>query len=177
MTTTLLFRTHRAALVLASLTLTACAAVGTGGESTTDYYYSSQHAPGASTVPAVVTRRAPAAVAQDGPVGVSKIVYFDFDKAVIKPEYREIVRAHSDFLRAAPQRSVVLEGSTDERGGREYNLALGQRRADAVRQSMVLLGVPDSQIEAVSFGMEKPASSLRTEEGYQLNRRVEFRYP
>ncbi|WP_198970016.1 OmpA family protein [Xylophilus sp. ASV27] len=177
MTGTSLSPTRRAALMLASLTLTACTTVGTPSKNTTDYYYASQRAQGGSPVSAVVTRPAPAALAQDGPAGVSKIVYFDFDKAVVKPEYREIIRAHSDFLRAEPRRSVVLEGSTDERGGREYNLALGQRRADAVRQSMVLLGVPDSQIEAVSLGMEKPASPLRTEEGYRLNRRVEFRYP
>jgi peptidoglycan-associated lipoprotein len=177
MTSTLFSLTCRGTLVLASLTLAACGVVSTGGERSTEYYYSNQRAaPGSSTASAVVTRSAPAA-AQNGPAGVSRIVYFDFDKSVVKPEYRDVVRAHADYLRAAPKSSVVLEGSTDDRGGREYNLALGQRRADAVRQSLVLLGVSDRQIEAVSFGMEKPASTLRTDEGYGLNRRVEFRYP
>ncbi|XAH24537.1 peptidoglycan-associated lipoprotein Pal [Xylophilus sp. GW821-FHT01B05] len=178
MTSTLFSLTCRGSLVLASLTLAACGVVSRGGERSTEYYYSNQRAAaGSSTAPAVVTRSASAPAAQNGPAGVSRIVYFDFDKSVVKPEYRDVVRAHADYLRAAPQSSVVLEGNTDDRGGREYNLALGQRRADAVRQSLVLLGVSDRQIEAVSFGMEKPASTLRTEEGYGLNRRVEFRYP
>ena len=92
-----------------------------------------------------------------GPANVARIIYFDFDSYSIKPEFQSLIEAHSRFLKANPNRKVVIEGHTDERGGREYNLALGQRRSEAVRRSMGLLGVTDNQVEAVSFGEERPA--------------------
>lgn len=111
-----------------------------------------------------------------GPVGVSRIVYFDFDSYVIKPEYQSVLDAHARYIKAVPGRKVMLEGHTDERGGREYNLALGQKRAEAVRRSLGLLGVSDSQMEAVSFGKEKPAAQGNSEEAHAQNRRVEMSY-
>lgn len=111
-----------------------------------------------------------------GPVGVARIVYFDFDSYVIRPDFQSIIDAHSRFLKANPSRKVAIEGHTDERGGREYNLALGQRRAEAVRRSMGLLGVPDSQVEAVSFGKEKPAVQGNDENAMAKNRRAEIAY-
>ena len=87
-----------------------------------------------------------------GPANVDKVVYFDYDSFVVKPEFQATIEAHARFLKANGRARVSLEGHTDERGGREYNLALGQKRADAVRQSLSLLGVGDSQIESVSFG-------------------------
>ena len=111
-----------------------------------------------------------------GPQGVEKVVYFDFDSFVIKPEAKPILEAHARYLRADPKRRASLEGHTDEQGGREYNLALGQKRAEAVRKALNLLGVADSQIEAVSFGKEKPAVVGSTEAAYAKNRRVEFNY-
>ncbi|MFT4242816.1 MAG: peptidoglycan-associated lipoprotein Pal [Acidovorax sp.] len=111
-----------------------------------------------------------------GPVGVSRIVYFDYDSYVIKPEFQSLIEAHSRFIKAAPGRKVMIEGHTDERGGREYNLALGQKRAEAVRRSLALLGVPDSQMEAVSFGKEKPAVQGNNESAYAQNRRAELSY-
>lgn len=111
-----------------------------------------------------------------GPVGVGRVIYFDFDSFVVKPEYQPLVDQHARFLQANRNRNVVLEGHTDERGSREYNLALGQKRAEAVRRALVLVGANDSQIEAVSFGEEKPAVQGNTEEAYAQNRRVEFRY-
>ncbi|KAF1049297.1 peptidoglycan-associated lipoprotein Pal [Xylophilus sp.] len=111
-----------------------------------------------------------------GPVGVARIVYFDFDSSVVKGEYQSVVDAHARFLKANPNRRVSLEGHTDERGGREYNLALGQKRAEAVRRALTLLGVNDGQIEAVSFGKEKPAVQGSDESAYAQNRRVEFSY-
>lgn len=85
---------------------------------------------------------------------MARIVYFDFDSYTIKPEFQSLIDGHARFLKANPQRRISIEGHTDERGGREYNLALGQKRSEAVRRSLGLLGVPDSQIEAVSFGKE-----------------------
>lgn len=111
-----------------------------------------------------------------GPVGVARIVYFDYDSYVIKPEFQSVIEAHSRFIKATPNRKVMIEGHTDERGGREYNLALGQKRAEAVRRSLGLLGVPDSQVEAVSFGKEKPAAQGGTEDVHAKNRRAELSY-
>jgi len=111
-----------------------------------------------------------------GPVGVSRIVYFDYDSYVIKPEFQSLLEAHSRFIKAGNGRKVMIEGHTDDRGGREYNLALGQKRAEAVRRSLTLLGVPDGQMEAVSFGKEKPAAQGSTEDVHAQNRRAELSY-
>jgi peptidoglycan-associated lipoprotein len=111
-----------------------------------------------------------------GPANVARIIYFDFDSNVIKPEYQSIVDGHARFLRANPRGHVFIEGHTDERGGREYNLALGQRRAEAVRSALKLLGVQDSQVEAVSFGKEKPVDPGSNEEAWAKNRRAEIVY-
>lgn len=111
-----------------------------------------------------------------GPVGVARIVYFDFDSYTVKAEYQSVVEAHARFLKANSNRHVTLEGHTDERGGREYNLALGQKRSEAVRRSLALLGVSDSQVEAVSFGKEKPAVQGVDDASFAQNRRVEFSY-
>lgn len=111
-----------------------------------------------------------------GPVGVSRIVYFDYDSYVIKPEFQSLIEAHSRFIKTGQGRKVMIEGHTDERGGREYNLALGQKRAEAVRRSLGLLGVQEGQMEAVSFGKEKPAAQGGTEDVHAQNRRVELSY-
>ena len=111
-----------------------------------------------------------------GPVNVARLVYFDYDSFQIKAESQAIIEQHARFLRANPQRKVSLEGHTDERGGREYNLALGQKRAEAVRRALALLGVADGQMEAVSFGKEKPAVMGSDEGAWAQNRRVEIAY-
>jgi peptidoglycan-associated lipoprotein len=118
----------------------------------------------------------PAASSIAGPNNVARLVFFDYDSYVIKPEAQPIIEAHARFLRTNGQRRVALEGHTDERGGREYNLALGQRRAEAVRRALGLLGVNDSQLEAVSFGKEKPAATGADESAWSQNRRVEISY-
>ncbi|MEP6790275.1 MAG: peptidoglycan-associated lipoprotein Pal [Ramlibacter sp.] len=111
-----------------------------------------------------------------GPANVARIVYFDYDSYVIKGEFQPLIESHARFLKANPSRKIVIEGSTDERGGREYNLALGQRRAEAVRRALGLLGVADSQAEAVSFGKEKPANPGSDESAWAQNRRAEIAY-
>ena len=111
-----------------------------------------------------------------GPVGVAKVIYFDYDSYTVKPDYQSVVDQHARFLQSRPNARLVLEGNTDQRGSREYNLALGQKRAEAVRRALTLVGANDSQIEAVSFGKEKPAVEGTSEEAYAKNRRVEFRY-
>ena len=111
-----------------------------------------------------------------GPQNVARLIYFDFDSYVIKPDYQGIVDGHARYLRANPSRHIFIEGHTDERGGREYNLALGQRRAEAVRNALRLLGVQDNQVEAVSFGKEKPADPGNGEDAWAKNRRAEIVY-
>ena len=103
-----------------------------------------------------------------------RIVYFDFDSFVIKPEFQSVIEAHARYIKADKTRRVAIEGHTDERGGREYNLALGQKRAEAVRTALGLLGVADSQMEAVSFGKEKPAVQGTDEGAMAKNRRAEI---
>ena len=92
------------------------------------------------------------------------------------PRHKAVIDAHARYLKADRSRKVVLEGHTDERGGREYNLALGQKRADAVRRALALLGVQDAQMESVSYGKEKPAVQGSGEEAWSRNRRVELVY-
>lgn len=106
----------------------------------------------------------------------TRLVYFDYDSFVIRPEFQSVVEAHAKFLKANPARKIALEGHTDERGGREYNLALGQKRAEAVRRALGVLGVSENQMEAVSFGKEKPADLGSSEESMAKNRRVEISY-
>lgn len=112
----------------------------------------------------------------DGPAKTEKIVYFDFDSYIIKPEFQGVIDTHAKYLMASQSRHMAIEGHTDERGGREYNLALGQKRAEAVRRAMGLLGVKDSQVEAVSFGKEKPAAQGLDEDSRARNRRAEISY-
>ena len=104
-----------------------------------------------------------------------RVVYFDFDSFVIKDEFKGLLDGHAKVLIRQANKRLVVEGHTDERGGREYNLALGQKRAEAVLKSLTLLGVSDKQIEAVSFGEERPASAGADESAWALNRRAELK--
>ena len=123
---------------------------------------------------------AAAATARSGPIAdprtSPKVIYFDYNSSEIKPEGAELIDAHARFLIANKTRQVSLEGHTDERGGREFNLALGQKRAEAVRTRMRLLGVTDIQMEAVSFGKEKPAAAGNDDAAHAKNRRTEINY-
>jgi peptidoglycan-associated lipoprotein len=111
----------------------------------------------------------------DSPAG-PRVVYFDYDSFAVKPEYQPIVEKNARYISADKTRKVAVEGHTDERGGREYNLALGQKRAEAVRRALGLLGVADNQIEAVSFGKEKPQVQGSDESALSKNRRAEIHY-
>lgn len=110
------------------------------------------------------------------PADLGRVLYFDYDDFSVRAEFAPLIESHARVLNNDRQRRIALEGHTDDRGGREYNLALGQKRADAVRRSLALLGVTEDQMEAVSFGEEKPASAGSDENAYSLNRRVELTY-
>ena len=137
-------------------------------------------AAGAGAAGASKSDSAAAATARSGPIAdprtSPKVIYFDYNSSEIKPEGAELVDAHARFLIANKTRQVSLEGHTDERGGREFNLALGQKRAEAVRTRMRLLGVTDIQMEAVSFGKEKPAAAGNDDAAHAKNRRTEINY-
>jgi peptidoglycan-associated lipoprotein len=103
-------------------------------------------------------------------------IYFDYDSYVVKDEFQGLLAAHGKFLAANPKMKMMIQGNADERGSREYNLALGQKRADAVRKALALLGVKEDQLEAVSLGEEKPACTETTEECWAKNRRGDMLY-
>jgi peptidoglycan-associated lipoprotein len=108
--------------------------------------------------------------------GTTRVVYFDYDSYEIRPEFLSVIEAHAKYLVSDKSRKVVIEGHTDERGGREYNLALGQKRAEAVRKALTVMRVSEAQLEAVSFGKEKPAVTGSTEAAMEKNRRAEISY-
>ncbi len=110
------------------------------------------------------------------PANVSRLIYFDVDSFQIKPEFMPAVEAHARWLKANRNRRAAIEGHTDATGSNEYNLALGQRRADAVSRALSLLGVAEPQLESVSFGEEKPADPGNSEDALAKNRRVEIFY-
>ena len=113
---------------------------------------------------------------QPGNLLTERSVYFDYDQFVIGASYQALVSAHAVFLIKNPSYTVTIEGNADERGSTEYNLALGQKRADAVKAALVALGAKSAQIETISFGKEKPRNTAHTEAAYAENRRADLRY-
>jgi peptidoglycan-associated lipoprotein len=107
----------------------------------------------------------------------SRSIYYDFDKYDIKDEYKPMVEAHARYLRENGGTKMLIQGNTDERGSREYNIALGQRRAESVKRMLLLLGAREAQLEAVSLGEEKPKETGHSEEAWQRNRRSDMLYP
>ncbi len=132
------------------------------------------HAPMAAEQPAVKPMLYP-------PKGVGgalgeRSIYYDFDKYAIRDQYKPVVDAHGAFLLSHPASKVILQGNCDERGSREYNLGLGQRRADSVRKVLAAKGVKDSQMETISFGKEKPRNPGHNEKAWAENRRTDIVY-
>ncbi len=105
-----------------------------------------------------------------------RVIYFDFDKSEIKSQFRDIIAAHAEYLATHPAVNVTVEGNTDERGTREYNMALGERRANAVKRMLTLQGVSASQIRVISYGEERPVALGHNEEAWALNRRAVLDY-
>jgi peptidoglycan-associated lipoprotein len=111
-----------------------------------------------------------------GPTGVANVIYFDFDRSDIRPEYASLITSHAKFLATSGSVKIRVEGHTDERGSREYNIALAERRAQAVRSALTLQGAGDTQLTTVSYGEERPAVAGSDESAYEKNRRVELVY-
>lgn len=135
---------------------------------------------GAATTPQSQVSTVDLSAGQQGQLGAlsqeQRVVYFDYDSFIVREDSKPTITANARYLTADPTRRVTIEGHTDERGGREYNLALGQKRAESVRRSLELLGVRDNQMEAVSYGEERPAVQGQGEEAWSRNRRAEFNY-
>jgi len=113
--------------------------------------------------------------AANAAAGLGRVVYFDFDSFVVKDEFRALIEGHAKVLAANKAKRLLVEGHTDERGGREYNLALGQKRAEAVVKSLTLLGAGEAQLEAVSYGKERPVDEGHDEAAWAKNRRAELK--
>jgi len=165
-----------AILVLASLLVSACAS--TSGE--TDTKALSNESVGAKQEGATATEALSVTEVSSNELAAKLLemekqsVYFDFDDYTIKQEYRDILIQHAEFMKAHENVIDTLEGNADERGSGEYNLSLGDKRANSVRKALVLLGVPTRQLKAVSFGEERPRLSCHEERCWKENRRVDF---
>lgn len=141
-------------------------------------------APTQSAAPASASNAQSAVVAVQAPVvdnlgpgpNVARSVYFAFDKYLVQDQYRPVVEANAQYLTSHPNAHVQIQGNTDARGSREYNLALGQKRADAVMKAMELMGAKAAQMETVSFGKEKPKALGTTAADYAENRRADIVY-
>ncbi len=144
------------------------AAAGTAGAQTSGT--------GAGGVSGSATGEATSPLRDPNNILSKRSVYFDYDSFVVKDEYKPLVEAHARWLQAHPDARMTIQGNTDERGSHEYNIALGQKRADAVKRMMVLLGASDSQIETVSFGKEKPKNPGHDEAAWAENRRDDIVY-
>ena len=135
-------------------------------------------APASPAAPAAVpTQQIAPYLDPQNPLSQQRSVYFAFDKALVEPSYDAMLGMHGKFLASHPEVSIKLEGHTDEQGGAEYNLALGQKRADAVAHALKLLGVKDRQMEAISYGKEKPKALGHDEAAFKQNRRADLVYP
>ena len=131
---------------------------------------------GVATVDTSAGSTSQGALGPDGPLGSQRVIYFDFDSSEIRSEYIDVIAAHGRFLAGNANMRVRLEGHTDERGSREYNIGLGEQRAQTVKRALALQGVQDAQIATVSYGEERPAAAGSDENAYSKNRRVEIVY-
>jgi peptidoglycan-associated lipoprotein len=129
-----------------------------------------------SIAPAPVASTLPAHLDPNSALNREHSVYFKFDDSIVGDEFRAVVERHGAYLKEHPGVHATVQGNTDERGGAEYNLALGQRRADAVKAAMKIYGASDAQIEATSFGKEKPVAKGHDEDAWRQNRRADIVY-
>jgi peptidoglycan-associated lipoprotein len=169
------------AAVIAALALAGCASKDKPAEVAPVETRTTPPAATTSTGPTTTAQKPPTQIQQNpltDPTNIlsKRIVYFDYDQDTVKAEFQALVQAHAKFLGDNRNRKIRLEGHADERGSREYNMALGQRRADALRKAMNVLGVSSDRIETISFGEDKPKAQGNDEAAWAQNRRVEIRY-
>lgn len=158
------------------LTLAACSstsAVKPSAAETAPTTPAAQAAAPAQAAP-VATETEAQRLAREEAALAKKSVYFDFDDYTLKSQYQDTVHQNAVFMSGHGKDNVILEGNADERGSKEYNLALGQKRAETVRKALVTMGVPDARIEAISYGAEKPRATCHEDKCWDENRRVDF---
>jgi peptidoglycan-associated lipoprotein len=186
-----LFSTRSAALLLAPLlaVLAACSStpIAPAATAPTTSATSAATAPAAPAATAATSRPTSSATVSTAslppyldpknPLSTERSVYFDFDEFSIKPDYTALIERHGRYLAANPRVAIKIEGHTDERGGTEYNLALGQKRAEAVLRALRIYGARDAQMEAISWGETKPKALGHDEAAWALNRRADLQYP
>lgn len=175
-----MFKNHQlCATLLLACGLAACSAGPGSSSQRSEHHYAfgkPQALPSVSSSSAVVPVVVQPQQGKKGPAQTAHIVYFDFDSYVVRKSDYGTLESHARWMRDHGGQSLVLQGHTDVRGSVEYNLALGQKRAEAVRNSLKLMGVEPSRVEAVSYGKERPADLGSSDAAYQRNRRVEFEY-
>lgn len=170
--------------VVAAFALAACASTPLTSKAPVPVVTATQTPVGSSSMgsssgsqPAVATALAPGYLDPNSPLQQQRSVYFAYDAASFRSQDKAVVELHGRYLADHPAVHVTVAGNSDERGGSEYNLALGQRRAESVKSALEVLGVKDTQIEPVSYGKEKPKALGHDEAAWQQNRRVDFVYP
>jgi len=162
---------------LLAVLLTACSSTpDTGAEQTGAPVEGRDGSVKTVTTDGMGSTKLPAILTDPKSILSKRSVYFDYDKFEIKPEFKDLVAAHARFLVDNRQFKMLIQGHTDERGSREYNLALGQKRADAVKKALVLLGAREDQVESVSLGEEKPSCVEQSEACWSKNRRGDMLY-
>jgi peptidoglycan-associated lipoprotein len=161
-----------------ALLIAACSSTPEGGDQSGAPVESRAGGPSVATVTTggVDGGRLPAVLTDPKSILSKRSVYFDYDSYEVKAEYKDLVTAHAKFLTENRQFKMLIQGNTDERGSREYNLALGQKRADAIKKMMALLGAREDQLEAVSLGEEKPKNEGHGEAAWAENRRGDMLY-
>jgi peptidoglycan-associated lipoprotein len=173
-------------LLLAFLTLAVLAACSTAPSVPVDDKSVNAGAAGTGSTGASTSGTNPGNIRGNGMAGdalhdpssplAKRSIYFEYDSYVVRDEFKPVVEAHAAYLAAHPAQKLTIEGNTDERGSPEYNIALGQRRADATKKMLILLGASDGQIETVSLGKEKPKNPGKDEAAYAENRRDDLVY-
>jgi peptidoglycan-associated lipoprotein len=167
-----------ALVVSAAAVLTACSSPVKLAETPVVEAAPAKTAPPADTRAIAPVKAEVAVDPLNDPKGVlaKRSVYFDYDSYAVRDDGKPVVENHSAYLNKNKTRKILIQGNTDERGGSEYNLALGQKRAEAVRKAMAALGVPEGQVEAVSLGKEKPKATGSNEAAWAENRRADIVY-
>ena len=172
-------------IALISATLAACSAAPTAEQSPADVEEGkgkstagaeTKPVPGRQVATVDLTGSKKNELTDPGSILSRRSIYYDYDRFDVKDQYRDLVEAHAKYLRENPGRKMMIQGNTDERGGREYNLSLGQRRSDGVKRMLILLGAREDQIETVSLGEEKPKSEGHDESAWAQNRRSDILY-
>lgn len=164
-------------LLSAICAVAACSSTGNAPETSPSMQRAPDPVPAVARANAGLTAAELAALRDPANPLSKRSIYFDLDSSIIKQDYRSVVEAHGKFLAGKPGVKIVVRGNTDERGSREYNVALGQRRADAARQALSAYGVAGDQIETVSLGSEKPMVEGHNEAAWAKNRRADIAYP